>query len=247
MRTFLRKLAFSTINEEKLGHRVLSHQWQNFKDIWHNRLNPSSNAIGTERVLKMLLILSQFCFPGIYIRALFGSYGKLHKHIGVELHVIFKLILSAVILHFGLYQNDIFIVFGLNLIKLWCYWMILETVFYIGNLLISEDVFAKPHSHKRNLILIIIDYITINLDFATIYLISEGLKTTIQKDTHSIEVIVTNTRDAIYFTFISSMTIGYGDISPINFGRNIAVFHSLIILLFGVLFINFYLSRLNSR
>jgi hypothetical protein len=125
--------------------------------------------------------------------------------------------------------------------------MILETIFYTGNLLLSDDIFAKAYSDKRNLIMIIIDYITINLDFATIYLIGNSLKETSIINGSSIDNIVTVPRDAVYFSFISSLTIGYGDISPTEEGRNIVIFHSLVILLFGILFINFYLSRLNSK
>lgn len=243
---FWRKLLIADLSEEKLNHKVLQHQWQNLKDVWNNADNIRSNAIGTERILRLILIASQFFFPGIYIRAAFGSRGKLHKNIGVELQVITKLFISLCILYFKLYDG--YLTFsGINFIKLWCYWMILETIFYTGNLLISEDVFAKPHSHKRNLIMIIIDYITINLDFATLYLIGKSLKTTSIIGGGSIDSIITAPRDAVYFSFISSLTIGYGDISPTESGRNIVIFQSLIILLFGILFINFYLSRLNSK
>lgn len=243
---FLRKLFISDLTEEPLGHNVLLHQWQNLKDVWNNTGNAKSNAIGIERILRLILIASQFIFPGIYIRAAFGTNGRLHKNLGVEIHVIFKLVIALYILYFKLYDGYL-IFWGVNVIKLWCLWMILETIFYTGNLLISEDIFAKPHSDKRNLILIIIDYITINLDFAILYLIGKCLKSSVILNGVSSDHIISSPRDACYFSFISSLTIGYGDISPTEEGRNLVLFHSFIILLFGILFINFYLSRLNKK
>jgi hypothetical protein len=243
MREFLTKLLVADLKEEDLGHNVLCHQWQNAKDIWHNQNKAKSDSIGIERMLKLILIVSQFFFPGIYIRAIFGRFGKLHKHLGVELHVVLKLIVSLAILYFGIYNSEASFI-GINLIKFWCYWMIFETLFYTGNLVFSEEVFAKPHSNKRNLILIVIDYITLNLDFANLYLIKKGIQQIVNNGNFE---IINNAYDAIYFSFISSLTIGYGDVTPTHIGRGIVIFQSITMLIFGVLFLNFYLSRTNNK
>lgn len=243
MYLFLRKLLIADLKEENLGHNVLCNQWRNAKDIWNNQNKGKSDSIGFERILKLILIVSQFFFLGIYIRAIFGSYGKLHKHLGVELHVILKFILSIVILTFGIYNSNSSL-FGIHLIKIWCYWMILETLFYTGNLVFSEDVFAKPYSNKRNLILIVIDYLTLNLDFANLYLIKKAIQ---QSSNHYTFEIITKAYDAVYFSFISSLTIGYGDITPTHCGRSLVIFQSITMLIFGVLFLNFYLSRTNNK
>ncbi|MBS1535784.1 MAG: two pore domain potassium channel family protein [Bacteroidetes bacterium] len=242
IKKLLRKILIADLPEESLGHNVLCHQWQNAADIWNNQNNGKSDSIGVERILKLVLILSQFFFLGIYFRAIFGKYGKLHKHLGVELHVVLKLISSITILYFGIY-NSTTSIYGVHIIKFWCYWMIFETLFYTGNLVFSEEVFAKPYSNKRNLILIVIDYITLNLDFANLYLIKRAIHQSLHRDT--IE-IVSNAYDAVYFSFISSLTIGYGDITPTHEGRSLVVFQSITMLVFGVLFLNFYLSRAND-
>uniref|UniRef100_UPI00286CDE1F potassium channel family protein n=1 Tax=Flavobacterium sp. TaxID=239 RepID=UPI00286CDE1F len=240
---FFRKLLIADLKEEKLPHKVICHQWQNAKDIWYNQNKGKSDSIGVERILKLILIISQFFFLGIYIRAIFGKYGKLHKHLGVELHVILKFIISIIILTFGLYNSEASFI-GIHLIKFWCYWMIFETLFYTGNLAFSEDVFAEPYSNKRNLILIVIDYITLNLDFANLYLIKKAIQ---QSLNHYTFEIITKAYDAVYFSFISSLTIGYGDITPTHSGRGIVIFQSITMLIFGVLFLNFYLSRTTNK
>jgi hypothetical protein len=242
----IRKLVFSDLSNPKLKHNVLIHQLERAKKIWDNSSKKKSKAIGTERILKLGLIYSQFFFPSIYIRAFFGKFGLLHKHIGVEMHVFLKLFISFSILFFELFKSNYSFV-GLNIIEIWCFWMILETIFYTATLIFCEDIFAKPHSHKRNLIMIIIDYITLNLDLAIIYLITKSLKTTVQHYGQSIEMVISNAYDAVYFTFITSLTIGYGDITPTQDGRGLVLFQSLIMLLFGILFLNFYISRVSSK
>lgn len=243
MRSFIKKILFSDLIEEPLEHKegVLCHQWNNAKRIWNNQENGKSNSIGIERIAKLILIISQFVFPGIYVRAFFGRKGKLHKHLGVELQVILKLFIPIIILFFGIY-NSTTIIFGIKIINLWSMWMILETLFYTGNLVFSEEVFAKPHSDKRNLILIIIDYVTLNFDFAILYLANKAIQQSINGDFE----IISKAYDAIYFSFISSLTIGYGDIIPTHEGRGLATFQSFSMLIFGVLFLNFYLSRANN-
>lgn len=241
--SFLKKLLISNLTEEPLDHKegVLRHQWNNALKIWNNQENGKSNSIGIERILKMILIISQFIFPGIYVRALFGRKGKLHKHLGVELQVILKLFIPIIILIFGIY-NSTTTIFGIKIINFWSMWMILETLFYTGNLVFSEEVFAKPHSNKRNLILIIIDYVTLNFDFAVLYLANKAIQQSVNGDFE----IISKAYDAIYFSFISSLTIGYGDIIPTHEGRGLATFQSFSMLIFGVLFLNFYLSRANN-
>lgn len=76
----LRKLIFSNLPETKLDHSVLCNQCKRLKEIWNNEGTAESNAIASERFLKLFLIAAQFAFPGIYIRAIFGKFGMLWKN-----------------------------------------------------------------------------------------------------------------------------------------------------------------------
>ena len=117
--------------------------------------------------------------------------------------------------------------------------MIGETVLYISTLIFCSDVFSQPHSIRRNIILVFLDYIELNFDFATIYLIAGCL---CYKD-----YPVTQALDAIYFSFVSSITIGYGDITVFtDAGKRLLILHSLVFLIFGVVFINFYISKIGQ-
>ena len=54
--------------------------------------------------------------------------------------------------------------------------------------------------------------------------------------------------DALYFSFITAFTIGYGDITPSNkYGKYMVIAQAVIFLIFGVVFLNFYSSKLNDK
>jgi hypothetical protein len=247
MKQFLNKLIFSNLPKEPLGHNVLYNQWNNLKDIWNNTGKAKSDAIGTERILKLFLIFIQFLTPSIYFRAFFGSFGKLQKHIGVEFYVFFKLLTAFLILYFRLYEHWNF-VFGMSFFLLWAIIMIAESIFYTANLIINDNVLANPHSYKRNIILVIVDYIQLNFDFASIYLACSALKKVVTIDNSSFDKIIVEPLEAVYFSFITSFTIGYGDITPAgDIGKYLAIFQILIFLLLGILVINFYSSQIASN
>jgi hypothetical protein len=247
MKQFFNKLIFSDLQKEPLGHSVLYNQWSNLKDIWNNAGKAKSNAIGIERVLKLFLISIQFLTPSIYCRAFFGSFGKLQKHIGVEFYVFFKLFYAFIILNFKLYEYW-HVIFGMSFFLFLAIIMIAESIFYTANLIINGDVLANPHSYKRNIILVIVDYIQLNFDFASIYLAMGALKKVVSINNSSIDKIITKPLEAVYFSFITSFTIGYGDITPAgNIGKYLVIFQILIFLLLGILVINFYSSQIATN
>jgi hypothetical protein len=243
MANLLKKLIFSDLDpRERLKQNVLQQQWDNLLQVWNNKDqhgNEISVAIATERMVQLFLIAAQFLTPSIYVRAFFGRFGVLWKHLGVELYVFFKLFFSYIILKERLYLTE-HTLWGHNIVMLWCIWMIIEAILYISVLVFCSDMFAKPHSSKRNIIFILVDYITINFDFATIYILTKSIK--------SAAGIVYRPIEACYFSFVSSITIGYGDIVAANdTGKMVVMYHSVTFLILGVVFINFYISRIKER
>lgn len=241
MANFFRKLFFSDIDEIPLGHSVLKNQCERFMDLWNNKLEEKSNAIGIERVLKLILVLLQFPFPGIYVRAFFGQFGTLWKNLGVEIYVLFKIVSAIVILNFQLF-NYCLLPNGKSIFYYWVIYMILESLFYTATLVFCNDVFAKPRSYKRNIILLLCDYFEIVIDFASLYLMTHALQFINSK-----EQIVTSL-DAAYFSFVSSLTIGYGDMVVItDLGKRLVILQAVVFLIYGVLFLNFYTSKIEDK
>ena len=74
----------------------------------------------------------------------------------------------------------------------------------------------------------------------TFYLAAGALK-------DSCGTVVVKSLDAAYFSFITAVTIGYGDITPVAdvyIAKKLIIMQSIIFLVFGVIFLNFFASKL---
>ncbi len=209
---------------------AFQNQWLNVKRIWTNEYY---NDFGLERIIRLILALSLFAFPGLYLRAFFGKFGLLGRKLGVELYVLLKLILP--ILFFKLDFTAYLAVAIFSGI------MAVETILYLASLIFLSNEFAKPISYRRSLTTLFINYIEVCLNYAIIYsycnltipnFFKEKLTTDIQ---------------TVYFSFVTSATVGYGDIVTINaFGQYLVISQIILFLVFVALFINFFASKVQD-
>lgn len=209
---------------------AFKNQWLNVKRIWNNE---HYNDFGLERIIRLTLSLLLFAFPGLYVRAFFGKFGLLSRKLGVELYVIIKLFLP--ILFFKLDWTDNLSVAVISAI------MAFETVLYLATLIFLSNEFARPISYRRSLTTLFINYIEVCLNYAIIYsycnltipnFFKEKLTTDIQ---------------AVYFSFVTSATVGYGDIITTNaFGQFLVISQIILFLVFVALFINFFASKVQD-
>ncbi|MGZ5303565.1 MAG: potassium channel family protein [Bacteroidia bacterium] len=227
MKRFFKKLLFGRPEENiQLEHTTIENQRKNLRKVWNNEQH---NDIGLEKILRLFLVAVQFAFPGIYIRDKFGKKGLTWKNLAVEMYVLLKTILPLVFLLTGLYTNIYIVIFIAYLLT--------ETILYVATLIFVTDIFAKPRSYRRSVLLLYFNYLEIVLDFAVIY---GGLQLL---SNNAISVT-----DFIYFSFITSATIGYGDIFPVTtLGKIMVSFQSIIFLIFIVLFINFFSSKVEDK
>lgn len=198
--------------------------------IWTNKYY---NDFGLERLIRLTLALLAFAFPGLYIRYFFGKFGLLGRKLGVEFYVLIKLFLP--VLFFKLdWTNNL-------AVAIICGVLATETILYLATLIYLSNEFSKPISYRRSLTTLFINYIEVCLNYAVIYsycnikipnFFKEKLTTDIQ---------------TIYFSFVTSATVGYGDIVVSNaFGQLLVISQIILFLVFVVLFLNFFASKVQD-
>lgn len=198
--------------------------------IWRNK---KYNDFGLERFFRLFLACSQFVFIlSLLVRDISGRLGLIGRKLGVEFYVIFKLVLPLSLLIFSRIDSS----FQIAIVT----YMLIETLLYLNCLIFLSDVFAKPISYKRSILLLFLNYIEVALEYAVIYAYFNNTKR------EFLSTNITNMK-AVYFSFVTSATVGYGDIYPkTDLGYFIVVSQILVSLIFVALYLNFYSSRIEN-
>ena len=204
-----------------IGNRI-----RNIRSIWHNE---HQDDIGIEKLLRLFLAVSQFVFPGIYIKHFFGKRGVGYQELSVDVFVLIKVILPLIILSAHLEHNSVFFFFLI--------WFLLETIFYLATLVFASDIFTRPRSYRRSMLLMFLNYLQIVLSFGVIYASGNYLN---KPFAHWF--------DSIYFSLITSSTVGYGDYHPVTFtGKLLVCSQVLIFFIVVVMFLNFFSNKVENR
>jgi len=227
MRNFIRKLILGkNYKKDKPKSSPIQKRIQNIKSIWNNDHQDDN---GIEKMVRLFLSSSQLLFPGIYIKQLAHHIGYEYDDIAMDLYVLFKVFFPITILYNG-WQNHIF------LTELVIY-LVLETIFYIPTLIFASDSLSRPRSYKRSMLLLFLNYIEVVCSFGVLYAIGNQMN---KAFTHWFE--------PIYFSVITSNSIGYGDYHPVTlFGKVLVSIQSMFFLSFVILFLNFFSNKVKSK
>lgn len=205
---------------------AIDRRVHNIRAIWKNQYDDDH---GIEKVFRLFLAASQFFFPGLYVKEIFSRRLHPYQDLAVDAYVLLKVFLPVVLLATG---NGF-----APWIQALIIWSLVETLLYVPTLIFASDVIAKPRSYRRSMLLLFINYLEVIFDFALLYAAGNYLN---RPFLHWF--------DAIYFSFITSATIGYGDFFPTTVaGKFMVSCQSTIFIMFVALFMNFFSNKVQSK
>lgn len=227
MKSILKKLLLGNLAKmPKPEYNPIQKRLMNIKAIWNNNHQDDN---GIEKLVRLFLSSSQLLFPGVYIKYLAYLKGYEYRDLALDFYVLLKVSFPLLIL-INQWQSNQYVIWIMM-------YVLLETVLYIPTLIFASDMFSRPRSYKRSMLLLFLNYIEIILSFAVLYSCGDFLN---KPFTHWF--------DAIYFSTINSASIGYGDFYPVTtVGKVLATAQAFLFLLFVVLFLNFFTAKIKVK
>lgn len=225
--SFLKKLLVGKVG--KIYHHKISPIKKtilNIRAIWNNDHEEDN---GIEKIVRLFLSSSQLLFPGIYIKHMATKIGYEYKDLAMDFYILAKVIFPILILINNWQTND-YVVFVLI-------YILLETVLYIPTLIFASDLFSQPRSYKRSMLLLFFNYLESVLSFAVFYRTGDYLNQPLNC-----------WFDAVYYSFVTSSTIGYSDYYPVETeGKIFTILQVFLFLFFVILFMNFFSSKIKTK
>lgn len=227
MKSILKKLLLGNVSRiPKPDYNPIEKRIQNIKAIWNNDHQDDN---GIEKIVRLFLSSSQLLFPGVYIKYLACLKGYEYRDLALDFYILFKVTFPLLIL-INQWQHNSFVIWVMI-------YMLLETVLYIPTLIFASDLFSKPRSYKRSMLLLFLNYMEIIFAFGVLYSCGDYLNKPFN-----------HWFDAVYFSTINSASIGYGDYYPVTtIGKILATTQAFLFLFFVVLFLNFFSAKIKAK
>ncbi len=219
MNNFFKKIFFGNVSvageDIESGYK---EQLDYLKKVWED------TTYGVERIVRLVICIVQFIYPTILIRSIFGVLGARARKVAVEGYIILKLIFPLIVLSTGLYQHMLVVAIIIYLVT--------ETIFHILGLIFLSDLHPFSISYRRSILLLFLHYFEVVFDFSVVYTAFDLLNKKLSP------------LSALYFSFVTNTTLGYGDIYPKSTAGQIAVIAQLVIfIMFVILFIDYFSSK----
>lgn len=227
MRAFFYKLFVGKVSSDyKPKYNPIQKRILNIKSIWNNDHQDDN---GIEKIVRLLLSISQLLFPGIYIKYIACKVGHEYQDLVMDIYILLKVAFPIIILSNNLQSN-------LFLIYLMIY-VLAETLLYIPTLIFASDLFTRPRSYKRSMLLLFFNYIEIVVSFGVLYTLGNNMNKPFE-----------HWFDSIYFSLVSSNSIGFGDYYPITtYGKVLVSMQAIFFLSFVILFLNFFSTKVKGK
>lgn len=227
MRKAVKKLFLGKSSNGKLAEfDPIEKRIRNIQSIWNNDHQDDN---GIEKIFRLLLSTSQLLFPGIYIKYFSRKKGIEYQDLATDFYILLKVSFPIVIL-VNQWQHYQWVIIIMT-------YTFFETLFYIPTLIFASDLFSRPRSYRRSMLLLFFNYLEIVFAYAVFYSCGNYLNKPFQ-----------NWFDSVYFSIITSSSIGYGDFHPVTtFGKFLVSTQALLFLFFIVLFLNFFSTKVKSK
>lgn len=224
MRKHLSKLVFGNQEADKLKPAPKNPLFRKIRHVWDNS---HYNDFGIERFVRLFLVSSKLLFPAIYIELLTKNLSINSKKISGELYVVFKTLMPFIMLYYNLWSYKWLFIFNI--------YLLVETFLYVFYKIFLPEL-NKEKLVNRSVILLFFNFFELIASFAVIY--SAG---------NYLNIPINTWVDALYFSFITGVTIGFGDFYPINDAGKILVMLQIISTIsFLFLFFNFFAPRVQD-
>jgi len=227
MRAFFYKLFVGKVSSDyKPKYNPIQKRILNIKSIWNNDHQDDN---GIEKIVRLLLSISQLLFPGIYIKYTACKVGHEYQDLVMDIYILLKVLFPIIILSNNLQSNTLLIYLML--------YVLAETLLYIPTLIFASDLFTRPRSYKRSMLLLFFNYIEIVVAFGVLYTLGDNMNKPFE-----------HWFDSIYFSLVTSNSIGFGDYYPITtYGKVLVSMQAIFFLSFVILFLNFFSTKVKGK
>ena len=224
---FFKKLLLGKVSlKDKPKIDPIQKRLLNIKSIWNNDHQDDN---GIEKIVRLFLSISQLVFPGVYIKYLLYKTKFEWQDLAMDIYILAKLFFPFFVL---VYQWQHITV----LIALIVYFLA-ETILYIPTLIFASDMLSKPRSYNRSMLLLFFNYIEIIVAFGVLYSCGNNMN-----------IPFITWYDPIYFSVVTSSSIGFGDYYPVTtFAKILVSIQALFFFTFVVLFLNFFSTKMKSK
>jgi hypothetical protein len=224
VRNFVRKLilgpSMPRLDESKVG---LSYEAVCLQHVWN------TSSVGFIRILRLLMSVSVFAFPTVYIVHFLRHRSSNVLYVSSDFYVALR-VFALILMLWVKPGRDIWVTIG-------TLYMMADMSLYLCRIVFLADIYGSTLSSVRSVFFVLINYFESLLGFAILYRQWGGL---------SIAGPLCPTQ-ALYFSFVTGTTLGYGDIHAVSsFAQELVMAQLILSISFLSMFIGAFVSRLGS-
>lgn len=200
------------------------------KSIWQDEKQEGEEVFFTQRLAQTMVCIGLLVSPATFVRFL-GSRlaGRKGRKLAIELYVIIKFILVVSLLFRGTPGKTVAVIAAVCLADL---------CINLSGFVLLRNFWKPSASVTRSIILLGFNFVELCSTFGIFYLSTKSIAQG--------EQLITDPATMLYFSVITSATIGYGDMTPVTaVGRWIVTLQVVLSLAFVAVVLATFVSKLS--